>query len=112
MEMKREVDEKALELFQVYGPTRSQHRVCIFFYFSILEQQVRLLADKEIKEKFTQEDFNTVLQIIQEAFVKKEYYDGIETAIETLEGKILHYYPNKVMSIPPDNMNNQIIWID
>lgn len=110
-EMKREVSEKSLELFQLYGPTRSQHRVSIFLYVSSLEREIRILVDKEIKEKFSQSDLDLIIQIFQEDFSKNKFYDGFETAIETLEGKVLHYFPNKVLSIPPDNMNNQIIWV-
>lgn len=109
-EVQRETNEKAMEFFYTYGPSRAQHKVSILLYISLLEKQLRLLVDQVLSERLEQKDLDSIIQILQEEFKSPNFYDGLETAIETLEGKILHFFPQKVLREAPAQLQNKIIW--
>lgn len=107
-EKNREVLEKAYEVFFVNGPNRTEHRATSVIYFSLLERKVHLIVDRAINRKLEQDDLKKVIEIIEDEFKQQNYFDGFETAIETLERLILYYFPTKVLEEKPTELPNQV----
>ena len=110
-EKDREVSEKALETFYLQGVNRTDHRATSMIYFSLLEKKVMIMVDKAINRKLEREDLKKVVEIVHDEFQQKNYYEGLETAIETLERLILYYFPSKVLEEKPAEMANQITYL-
>ena len=110
-EKDREVSEKALETFYLQGVNRTDHRATSMIYFSLLEKKVMIMVDKAINRKLEREDLKKVIEIVHDEFQQKNYYEGLETAIETLERLILYYFPSKVLEEKPTEMANQITYL-
>lgn len=109
-EKEREVTEKAYQTFFLNGPAKTEHRATSMIYFSILEQKFHFIVDKKISEKFSNDDLVKIVSIIQDEFSNLQYYEGFETAIETLERLILYYFPQKVLDAKPNELPNSIIF--
>lgn len=108
-EMAREVKEKALETFFLMGPNKAGHRATSMIYFSLLEKKVHVLSDKMICDKFENGDLKKVVEVIKEEFTQKNYYQGLEIGVETLERLILYYFPEKVLKERPFDLEDEAL---
>jgi uncharacterized membrane protein len=79
-------------------------------FFSILERKFHIIVDKTIFSKMEQDDLNKVIKILENDFSSEDYYEGFETAIETLERLILHYFPDKVLEVKPNELPNTVVF--
>ena len=109
-ETSREVQEKALETFFLLGPGKVEHRATSMIYFSVLEKKLHIMVDRQIFKKLESNDLKKIIEIIEEEFSQRNFYEGFETAIETLERLILYYFPNKVLDEKPAELTNTIIF--
>lgn len=108
-EVDREVREKAYESFFLFGPNKANHKASSMIFFSILEQKFHIIVDHTMFTKMEQNDLNKIKTILENDFSHEQFYDGFETAIETLERLMTHYFPNKVLEHKPNELPNTII---
>jgi len=111
-EVTREVHEKALELFNSLGLTKTKLRVGVLLAISLSEHRIELVVGNTLKEKITQDDLNHIMSILEGHFVKKEYAEGILESIKTLEEKVTHFFPEKFEGSEINEISNKIIWED
>jgi len=113
LETDREVGEKAMELFYSRGLYQTKYKVGILLFISIQEKMIRLLVDKKLQEKISQDDLDYIVNILGKEFKTGHYFNGLNQTLNILEEKILHFFPEKVQ--PQDSENeiaNKILWAD
>lgn len=112
IEKEREVKEKVYDYFYKLCTTKTSHKTSTFLYFSLLEKKIELLVDEDLNKEMSQEELNQIVARISEHFKKHEFKEGIIESIETLKTKVLAKFPDKCNQITPNEIKNQIHWIE
>jgi len=108
LEINRECKEKAIEFFHTLGTQKVSHQATVMIMLSLFEKEVEILVDEKIKQKISQVDLDELMNIMITHFKQKEFSQGLEKSIETLENKILQKFSGKVLDTPPENLSNVI----
>lgn len=113
-ELKREVDEKSTELFHRLNMSDTSKRVGVLLVISLQEKLLKLVVDKKLKEKITFSDLKNIIVSLERELSHKRYDQGIRAAVQDLQGKVLHFFPEGLRS-PGDSTNelpNKVIWLN
>jgi len=108
LETERECSEKALEFFHTLGTQKVSHQATVMIMLSLLEKKVEILVDEKIKEKIVQADLDELMNLMITHFKQKQFSQGLEKSIESLESKIIQKFSGKVLDTPPENLSNVI----
>jgi uncharacterized membrane protein len=111
MEMRREVKEKAIELFFSNIDSQTSHQNHALLYISLTERVVEFLVGKEIKEKIDQSEINSFVDGITSHFKEDDYFTGIKLSIETWLELLSKKLPQDEDKEHKDELTKKIIWI-
>lgn len=111
VEVNRESQEKAIELFHTLGSSRVSHKVTAMLLISELERKFQILVDETLKEKISDKDLEDLVQVIQANFRAHAPAKGIIESLSLFEKKILSSFTGKVSSAAPNELQNQIIFL-
>jgi len=109
-EIKREVREKALEIFDQEGVRKTTDHVGILVFISIIERKIELVTDQTIFSKLGQESLDHLVANLGQHLKSKKYAQGIEDIVRVMEEKLLHFFPNKLQDKVQNEVPNQITW--
>jgi uncharacterized membrane protein len=108
-EKRREVKEKASEIFYSYGLSNTQNRIGILLFISKLERKIELLVDQAILEKLGQKTLDQIVQNISGNFKKSEYEKGLVEALDYLEKELTQAFPHGLQEKNLNEISNKII---
>jgi uncharacterized membrane protein len=111
-ETDREVNEKAVELFHQLCTTKTEHKVSTFMYFSLMERKIRLMVDADLKDKFSQEDLDLIVEKMSNHFKLKDFKGGLLESISTIKERFKQEFPEKLSQVAPDQIHNEIFWVE
>lgn len=110
-EIDRETREKSIECFHTLGTSRVSHKVTAMIMVSVLERRINVLVDEELKEKLSQDDLNSLVEMMKKHFKEGNMALGFVSSIETLEKKILTSYSGPVSQNKPSELLDTIQFI-
>ena len=110
-EIDRETREKSVECFHTLGTSRVSHKTTAMIMVSVLEKKIHVLVDEELKAKISQEDLNSLVQVMQKNFKEGNMALGFVHSIEILENKILNAYSGRVSSTQASELRDTIQFI-
>jgi len=111
VEVNRECQEKAIELFYTLGSTKVSHKVTAMLLISELERKFEILVDEKLKEKISDKDLADLVEVIQKNFKAHAPAKGIQESLGLFEEKILHAFSGKASTAAPNELRNQIIFL-
>lgn len=111
IEVNRECQEKAIELFYTLGSSKVSHKVTAMLLISELERKFEILVDETLKEKISATDLEQLVQVIQKNFRGHEPAKGIIEGLEIFEKKILNSFGEKVSTATSNELRNQIVFL-
>lgn len=111
VEVDRECREKAIELFHTLGAAKVSHKVTAMLLISELERKFEVLVDETLKEKITPADLEELTAVIAKNFRAQDPTKGISESLGLLEKKILSAFSGKVSTLPPNELQNHIIFL-
>lgn len=109
-EVKREVKEKACELFFTNGLIHTENKVGMILLISLLERKIELVVDQKIKEKISQATLDQMVHVISEKFKQHDYVSGLSESIHFIQEQILLTFQGKIQEKQSDELSNKIIW--
>lgn len=112
VEVNRECREKAIELFYTLGSTKVSHKVTAMLLISELERKFEILVDEKLNEKFTDQDLQDLVEVIQKNFKSHAPAKGIQESLKLFEEKILRAFSGKASPAAPNELRNQIIFLN
>lgn len=112
VEVNRETDEKAIELFHTLGTSQVTHKVTAMILVSELEKRIEVLVDEQLKSKMTQQELDELVLIMRDHFRRGDVLHGFVMSIRSFADKILTDFGGKVSTHPPDQLKNTIIFIE
>ncbi len=109
-EKSRQVLQKAKMIFFLkrLHELKSQHALLI--YISVLEKKIVILPDPRIKLINTSDLSNRCLQILQKAFQRSEYEQGLVDVIRYLKTELKTVFPVKSAETDQNEYSNKLIW--
>ena len=108
VETERETTEKAIEYFHTMGTSKVSHKVTAMIMVSLLEKQIIVLIDDELKSKMTKPEIDELVQIMRQHFKSGNMGMGFVQSIESLETKILNDFGGKVSDVSPSELCDTI----
>lgn len=112
VEVNRESDEKAIELFHTLGTSQVIHKVTAMILVSQLEKRIEVLVDEQLKSKMTQEELNELVFLMRDHFQRGDILHGFVMSIRSFADKIINDFGGKVSENTPDQLKNTIIFIE
>ncbi len=116
VEVRREVREKAFQLFHELQVHETSHRAGSFLMISISERRMEFLVDKFLRSKITDAELDQIVAELQAAFKQKDYEAGLMKCIALLKIKFQNDLPEVRKHLPDivgDNqICNRIAWVD
>lgn len=106
----KQVYEKAELLFYRKRLHELHSRNALMLYISVMERQIVLLPDPNMKFDQIKEINQEILHILQDSFKKSDFEQGLVAAIEHLKTKLLPHFSKTVDS--NNNYPNKLIWIE
>ncbi|MBQ0002334.1 MAG: TPM domain-containing protein [Treponema sp.] len=92
---KKNVTEKAFSLFAQTNVYCTQNHNGILIFVSYLEREVRIIADKGISEKISDDDFSKIADELSKDIQSKNGVDAFCNAIEKCGELLSKHYPIK-----------------
>lgn len=111
-EVERECREKAVEYFHTLGTSKVSHKVTAMIMVSILEKNIQVLIDQELKEKMTQKDLSELIEVMRGHFKEGNMGLGLINSINQLELKILNAFHGKVSETNPAELSDVIHFVN
>lgn len=91
--MKSCVQRGAYRAFYEHNLSQTKNATGVMIYISLFERMVYVLGDTKISEKFKDEDFNEVKEIILNKFKSKKPAEGLCEGIQKCGEKLANYFP-------------------
>lgn len=110
-EIKRECQEKAIELFHTLGTSKVSHKVTAMIMVSTLEKNIQLLVDEKLKTEITQEELNELIEMMKSHFKDGNVGLGLVNSITKLEEKILKDFGGKVSNHASSELSDTVHFI-
>ena len=107
-ERNRQVYEKAERIFYKKKLHESKTHNALLLYISVMERKIVLLPDPRSNIENIKQINEKLLALLQKAFKKNEYQQGLLEAIEQLRSELIHKH--KKTSDTPNQFSNKLIW--
>ncbi len=111
-ETKREVKEKAVELFAKLKVSETKNRIGCLLLLSLQERRIELIVDNYLQEKINSEILSSIIKEMSVSFKHDQFEQGLMTAISMLETRIKEHFPELKNTKELNEMKNSIIWAD
>ncbi|MFN8370521.1 MAG: TPM domain-containing protein [Bacteriovoracaceae bacterium] len=111
-ETKREVKEKATELFAKLRVNETKNRIGALQLLSQQERRIELIIDSYLQEKISPEILSSIIKEMSVSFKHDEFEKGLIIAITMLETRIKELFPELINTKEFNEMKNSIIWGD
>jgi putative membrane protein len=109
-EMREEVGRAAIQAFHNFHVRKTAHGTGIIIYISLYERMVHVLGDEAIAQKISQEDWNSVRNLIIEGIRNKKAAEGLRQAILQCGALLAGCFPIRPDDV--DELSNEIRIID
>lgn len=110
-EVRRETEEKAIELFHSLGTSKVSHQVTAMILISLLERDIEVLIDAKLKEKISSDDLEIVVQKMRDEFKEGHFREGLTDSIKILQDKITLRFNGKACQESNSELHDSIIFI-
>lgn len=111
IEIERECFEKAVELFYSLGVSQTGHKFTVMIMVSVLEREIIILVDEDIKKRISQSHLDKLVEIMKKYFKQGDMAAGYVQSIDLLEQKIINEFQGKVSSSVPLKLSDKIHFI-
>lgn len=86
--------ERAVSLFGKLGVWDSEHNNGVLIYLLMAEQAIEIVADRALSRLIPQEQWQQVLQGMQQDFQRGAYAEGMEAALERVSALLATHFPS------------------
>lgn len=107
-ERRRQVHENAERIFFKKKLHESASHNSLLLFISVLERQIVLLPDPRTNIENIKEMNVRLLSLLQKAFKKQQYQQGLLAALDLLRSELSHKH--KKTSETPNQISNTLIW--
>lgn len=95
------VQREALHYFLTSGVSRTPSRSGVLIFVSLFEHDIEVIVDSAVQEQVTNDEMNQIVSSALPHFKKKEYYEGIQSALNQVEKVLLQYF------VKPEQKQNE-----